>query len=146
MTDYPHNAEIPFNVVGLDHVVILVDDMKKALDFYQGILGLPHGYSFPDLAMEQLWVGTELLVLIDTSNPKGAGAVPAVSGGRNMDHFCISLVPYDKHTLRTYLQANKVEIVNEAFHSGARGMGESVYVLDPFGTKIELKSPPVIDR
>lgn len=144
MTAYPHNTQTPFNVVGLDHVVILVTDMQKALDFYQGILGLPHGYAFPDIAMEQLWVGTELLVLIDISTPKGAGAIPPVSGGRNMDHFCISLVPYDKDALRAYLVDQGVEIVNEAFHSGARGMGEAIYVLDPFGNKVELKGPPTI--
>lgn len=141
---YPHNTETPFRTVGLDHVVILTEGMQKALDFYQGVLGLPHAYSYPDIAMEQLWIGTELLVLIDVANPKGAKARPEHVNGRNMDHFCIALAPFDKQTMRNYLHSHNVEIVNEAFHGGARGMGDAFYVRDPFGNMVELKGPPVI--
>jgi catechol 2,3-dioxygenase-like lactoylglutathione lyase family enzyme len=41
----------PFTLVGLDHIVFIVDDMKKALDFYQGVLGCVPGYSYPALGM-----------------------------------------------------------------------------------------------
>ncbi|WP_285229841.1 VOC family protein, partial [Neorhizobium galegae] len=30
---------IPFSPVGIDHVVLLIDDMERALDFYSGVLG-----------------------------------------------------------------------------------------------------------
>jgi glyoxylase I family protein len=29
----------PFTLAGIDHVVFLVDDMAKALDFYYDVLG-----------------------------------------------------------------------------------------------------------
>lgn len=144
MTDYPHNEETPFTIVGLDHVVLYVDGMDKALAFYQGVLGLPHAYSYPNIAMEQLWIGTELLVLIDLADPKGAKARPDHVAGKNMDHFCISVGPFDKDSLKAHLEKHNVEIVNEAFHGGARGMGEAIYINDPFGNMVELKGPPVI--
>jgi hypothetical protein len=45
--------------------------------------------------------------------------------------------------MRAHLHAHKVEIVHEALHGGARGMGNSFYVLDPWGNKLELKGPAV---
>ena len=63
------SAANPLSLVGLDHVVFLVDDMKTALAFYQGVLGCQPGYAYPDLGMEQLWCGASLIVLWDTTNP-----------------------------------------------------------------------------
>jgi glyoxylase I family protein len=136
-------APPPFSLVGLDHVVFLVDDMPKALRFYRDVLGCQDGYTYPRLGMEQLWCGASLIVLWDTTHPGGKGAIPPVSGGRNVDHVCINLSPFDHDAMRAHLAAHNVEIVNEAFHGGARGMGNSFYVLDPFGNKLELKGPPV---
>lgn len=134
---------IPFTLVGIDHVVFLVDDMGVAMDFYRNVLGCVPGYSYPQLGMEQVWCGAALIVLIDTSDPKAAGSVPEVSGGRNVDHVCIAMSPFDDDAMRRHLARHGVEIVNEAMHGGARGMGHSFYVLDPFGNKLELKGPAV---
>ena len=45
--------------------------------------------------------------------------------------------------MRAHLAAHDVAIDREAFHGGARGMGNSFYVLDPWGNKLELKGPAV---
>lgn len=136
-------STIPFSLVGLDHVVFLVDDMPKALKFYSDVLGCQPGYSYPALGMEQVWCGNSLIVLWDTTHPGAASAVPPVAGGRNVDHVCINLSPVDQHALVAHLNAHQVKIDRIAFHGGARGMGNSVYVFDPFGNKLELKGPPV---
>lgn len=137
------HAPAPFNLVDIDHVVLLVSDMEKALEFYCGVLGCKPGYSYPSVAMEQVWAGSSLIVLQDISRPEAAKARPPVEGGRNMDHVCISIGPYDVDELRAHMKRHKVEIVQEAFHGGAKGMGHATYVLDPFGNKLELKGPPV---
>ena len=93
--------------------------------------------------MEQLWCGAALIVLWDITHPGAANAVPPVRGGRNVDHVCIALSPFDDGAMRAHLHAHKVEIVHEALHGGARGMGNSFYVLDPWGNKLELKGPAV---
>ena len=138
MTDAP-----PFSLVGLDHVVFLVDDMPRGLDFYGRVLGCQPGYSYPALGMEQVWCGAQLIVLWDTTHPGAANAVPPVTGGRNVDHVCINLSPIEVPDLVAWLNSHNVRIERTAFHGGARGMGHSVYVFDPFGNKLELKGPPV---
>lgn len=131
----------PFSLVGLDHVVFLVDDMQKALDFYGNVLGATIGYSYPGLGMEQVWCGSALIVLWDTTHPGAKSAIPPVAGGRNVDHVCIATTPLDHDKVRAHLEAHGVKIDREAFHGGARGMGHSFYFFDPFGNKLELKGP-----
>lgn len=131
----------PFSLVGIDHVVFIVDDMPKALAFYQDVLGCVPGYSYPTLGMEQVWAGSALIVLWDTTHPGAASAVPPVKGGRNVDHLCIATSPFQPDAMRTHLAAHGVEIDREATHGGARGVGLSFYVFDPFGNKLEIKGP-----
>lgn len=139
----PAHADIPFTLVGLDHVVFLVDDMEVALDFYRGVLGCHDGYSYPAFGMQQVWCGSALIVLWDITHPGAASAVPPVQGGRNVDHVCIATSPFDHDDMRRHLEKHKVRIVQEAFHGGARGQGQSFYILDPFGNKLEIKGPAV---
>ncbi len=136
--------DVPFQMVGLDHVVILVGDMEKAMHFYTQVLGCRPGYSYPQLAMEQVFAGSELLVLIDISKPEAEYAIPEVKGGRNVDHICINIQHCPREQLREHFAKHGVEIEREAIHGGARGMGEATYVLDPWGFRIELKGPPLI--
>jgi glyoxylase I family protein len=131
----------PFSLVGLDHVVFLVDDMARAIDFYSRVLGCVPGYSYPGLGMEQLWCGSALIVLWDTTHPGAATAIPPVAGGRNVDHLCIATSPFAPDAMRAHLAAHGVLIVQEATHGGARGMGHSFYIHDPFGNKLEVKGP-----
>jgi catechol 2,3-dioxygenase-like lactoylglutathione lyase family enzyme len=133
----------PFSLVGIDHVVLLVTDLDRAMRFYGEVLGCQPGYSYPKIGMEQVWCGNSLIVLQDYRRPGGEWAIPPVEGGRNVDHVCIALSPFDHDAFRAHLAAHGVEIVEEAFHGGARGQGHSFYVLDPFGNKLELKGPPV---
>ncbi len=136
----PHKS-VPFALVGIEHIVFIVDDMKKALEFYRNVLGCPLGYSYPALGMEQVWCGSALIVLWDVTHPGATSAIPPVTGGRNVDHVCIATSPFDHEELRAHLKAHNVEIEREAMHGGARGMGHSFYILDPFGNKLEIKGP-----
>lgn len=133
----------PFSLVGIDHVVFIVDDLARAVDWYSRVLGCQPGYSYPALGMEQLWCGAALIVLWDTTNPGAASAIPPVAGGRNVDHVCIALSPYDQNAMLSHLAAHQVTVERIAFHGGARGMGNSIYVLDPWNNKLELKGPAV---
>ncbi len=133
---------IPFQLVGIDHVVFLVTDLAKAVAFYTDVLGCHRGYSYPDLGMEQVWCGNALIVLWDHTHPGGAMAKPPVAGGRNVDHICLAAGPIEPDALRSHLANHGVKIKREAEHGGARGLGHSFYFEDPFGNTIELKGPP----
>ncbi len=132
---------IPFTLTGIDHVVFIVDDMNKALAFYRDVLGCQPGYSYPELGMDQVWAGSALIVLWDITHPGGAGAIPPVAGGRNVDHVCIATSPFDHVAMREHLAHHDIAIEREALHGGARGMGHSFYFRDPFGNKLEIKGP-----
>jgi glyoxylase I family protein len=137
----PEPTTPPFSLVGIDHVVFLVDDLAAAVRWYAQVLGCRPGYSYPKLGMEQVWCGAALIVLWDITHPGAASAVPPVGGGRNVDHVCIATTPLDHDKVRAHLEAHGVTIDREAFHGGARGMGHSFYFFDPFGNKLELKGP-----
>ncbi len=131
----------PFSLVGIDHVVFLVDDMVTALDFYARVLGCVPGYTYPALGMEQIWCGSALIVLWNFTHPGATSAIPPVPGGRNVDHVCIATSPFAPDAMRAHLTAEGVTIEQEATHGGARGVGHSFYIRDPFGNKLELKGP-----
>ncbi len=132
---------IPFALVGIDHVVFLVDDMDRAVAFYRDVLGCVSGYSYPNLGMEQVWAGSALIVLWDTTHPGAAGAVPPVTGGRNVDHVCIATSPINPKDMHAHLAKHGVKIERDVAHGGARGVGRSYYIRDPFNNLLEIKGP-----
>ena len=131
----------PFDLEGLDHVVLLVGDMARARAFYCGVIGCTVEGELPEYGMLQLRAGAALIDLVDISSEEGAWARPPAAGGRNVDHVCLATGPWDEAALRAHLAAHQVEIVEEGIRYGARGDGLSFYVRDPSGNTIELKGP-----
>ena len=142
----PELSKPPFSMVGIDHVVFIVDDLAKAVKWYGDVLGCQPGYSYPALGMEQVWCGAALIVLWDTTHPGAKNAIPPVAGGRNVDHVCIALSPFDEDAMRAHLAAHNVTIEREAFHGGARGMGNSFYVLRSLEQQARTQGPCRLSR
>ena len=61
----------PFALEGLDHVVLLVDDMAAARDFYLSVIGCTVEGALPQYGMLQLRAGAALIDLVDISGPEG---------------------------------------------------------------------------
>jgi glyoxylase I family protein len=135
-------SQPPFALDGIDHILLLVDDMAKARAFYESVLGCRFEEALPQYGMAVLRAGSALINLVDIAAVQGRWALPEVSGGRNLDHFCLALGGHDEAALRRHLAAHGIEIVEEAFHAGARGESLSLYIRDPSGNVIELKGPP----
>ena len=131
----------PFALEGLDHVVLLVDGMDAARDFYCDVIGCTVDNALPQYGMLQLRAGAALIDLVDIGSEQGAWARPDAPGGRNVDHVCIATGAWDEAAMRAHLAARGVEIVEEGIRYGARGEGLSFYVRDPSGNTIELKGP-----
>lgn len=132
----------PFVLAGIDHVLLLVNDMHAARGFYCAILGCTLEDELPQFGMLQLRAGQSLIDLVDVSTSAGAWARPQASNGRNLDHLCLALKPYDEAALRRHLKNHAIAIVEEGRHRGAHGDSLSIYVKDPSGNTIELKGPP----
>jgi catechol 2,3-dioxygenase-like lactoylglutathione lyase family enzyme len=132
----------PFALQGIDHVVLLVDDMAAARAFYLEVIGCTIDNALPHHGMLQLRAGAALIDLVDISGEPGAWARPPVEGGRNMDHVCIATGAWDEAAMRAWLAAHNVPIIEEGVNNGARGESLSFYVKDPAGNVIELTGPP----
>jgi len=132
----------PFEIEGIDHLLLLVDDLQAALAFYCGVLGCRIDGELPQFGMVQLRAGGALIDLVDIDASEGRWARPQVAGGRNLDHLCIALAAHEEARLRRHLAAHGVQIIEEGMHNGARGESLSIYGRDPAGNTIELKGPP----
>jgi RimJ/RimL family protein N-acetyltransferase/catechol 2,3-dioxygenase-like lactoylglutathione lyase family enzyme len=125
----------PFRAAGIDHVVLRVAEMERALAFYCGVLGLREERRIPDSGIVQLRAGAAIVDLLDA---KGAPA----AGPRAMDHFCLRLERFDAGAVKAHLAAHGVAVLEEGRRYGAQGFGPSVYVRDADGNTVELKGAP----
>lgn len=133
----------PFALVTLDHVVLRVPDMERALAFYSNILGASVERHVESFGLVQLRAGESIIDLVDVGAAwlKAEGAKPFTPDIRNVDHICIRVDPFDEAAIEQHLNAGGIEVVERGRRYGAQGNGPSVYVRDPFGTVIELKGP-----
>ena len=135
----------PFRLEGIDHILLLVDGMAEARAFYEEVLSCRFEEALPQYGMAVLRAGAALINLVDISAAEGSWALPQVTGGRNLDHYCLALGPCDEKALRQHLAHHGIEIIEELIHAGARGESLSLYVRDPSGNVIELKGPPLLE-
>ena len=132
-------------ITGIDHVVLRVRDLERALSFYRDILGLPVERELPAATgLVQLRAGDALLDLVPVESQLGrAGGAAPGREGRNMDHFCLDVDPFDEASIRAHLAAHGVTCGETSQRRyGARGFGPSIYIQDPEGNTVELKGPP----
>jgi len=75
---------------------------------------------------------------VDGQLGKKGGAAPGAEG-RNMDHFCVRVEPFDVEAIVQHLQARHARIGEVRPRFGAQGEGVSIYVYDPEDNLVELK-------
>lgn len=136
-------SEAPFKPLGLDHVVLRVADVPKSKSFYCDVLGARVEKVQEALGLHQLRAGTALIDLVDLNGELGrkGGAGPS-SEGRNMDHVCLRIEPFDEIAMRTHLIGHGIAPGEVVSRYGAEGQGPSMYISDPDGNSVELKGPP----
>ena len=127
----------------LDHLVLRVTDLRAMMDFYTGVIGCSVEKVQEDLGLYQLRAGSALIDLVPVDGPLGSkgGAAPGPEG-RNLDHFCLRVDPFDAAAITAHLRAHGAAPAPVASRYGAEGQGPSIYVNDPEGNVVELKGPP----
>jgi catechol 2,3-dioxygenase-like lactoylglutathione lyase family enzyme len=128
-----------FAIKGLDHVVLRVADLDRAVRFYCEVLGCSEERRVASISLVQLRAGASLIDLVPAA---GAPEVPRDQEAGNMDHFALRIDPFDEGTLRAHLADHGVEVGEVARRYGAEGQGPSLYIQDPDGNTVELKGPP----
>lgn len=120
------------HIAGLDHVVLRVASLERAIEFYGTVLGCRVERELQQPRLVQLRAGTSLVDLVPATGERGAG---------NMDHFALRLDAFDAAALQAHLRRHGVDpgVVHERY--GAEGYGPSLYISDPDGNTVELKGP-----
>ena len=121
-------------VSGFDHLVLVVADVERSLAWYCDELGLTGErvdewrrgeVLFPSLRIDEH-------TLIDL--------LAGERGGVNVDHLCLVIEPADLGALAA---SGRFDVVGNGPAGGlfgARGFAASLYVRDPDGNTVELRS------
>ncbi len=97
-------ARPPFAVAGLDHVVIRARDVARLAAFWRDVLGCGVEKVQDKIGLTQIRVGRSLVDLVDVEGKIGKqGGAPPGAEGRNMDHFCLRVDPFDGAAIQAHL-------------------------------------------
>ncbi|GHC33735.1 VOC family protein [Aidingimonas halophila] len=120
----------------IDHLVVTVHDISRAVDFYTRVLGLEARYS--DAGRVDLMLGDMAFRLhqADTdASPKADAPTPG-----SLDLCFKSLLPLDE--IKQHLDTLNIAIeLGPVERRGATGQIESLYLRDPDGNLIEICRP-----
>ena len=118
------------NILCIHHVSVITADTGRALQFYQGVLGLQCDNSRPDLGYPGAWlrVGDGQIHLLELSNPDPVEGRPA-HGGRDRH---LALCVADLAALRRALDLAGIG------YSVSRSGRAALFCRDPDGNAIEL--------
>lgn len=116
---------------GIDHVVLRVKDIDAMRRFYCDVLGAAHVAYRPEFRMSHLRAGNAMIDLVEADPGQG----------RNMDHLCLRVDPFDQDAIVAHLGKHGVAVGRIAPRFGAEGNGVSIYLTDPEGNTVELKGP-----
>ena len=124
-------------VTGFDHIVLRCADVEASLAFYCNELGLVSERVEEWRRGEVLFpsVRIDATTVIDLlGDPREGQPVPGAQG--NVDHFCLVIEPTDLDALAAHFpEAKRADGL-----FGAQGFASSVYLHDPDGNTVELRS------
>lgn len=128
--------------LGIDHLVLRVVDLERMIRFYCDALGCSVERRRDDIGLVHLRAGRSLIDFVSIDGPLGraGGSAPATEG-RNLDHFCLRVEPFDEATIRAQLARHGADPGPVQQRFGAEGTGPSLYLRDPEGNTVELKGP-----
>lgn len=134
-----------FTIKELDHIVLRAEDPQKMVDFYCDVLGCKLEKTQKKFGLFQLRAGKSIIDIVDVDGEIGqqGGKAPS-SEGRNLDHFCVRVDPFDEKAIRTHLTKFNIACDEASLRYGAEGSGPSIYIQDPENNTVELKGPPNI--
>lgn len=119
-------------LTGIDHVVFRVADVDVAVDWYRDKFGL-EAERLDDFA-----AGRSPFVSIRVSESVIIDLLPGQPDGTNVDHAAFVTDPTSFDALVEKL-GDEIEM-GPAELSGAQGLGHGIYVRDPSGNRVEIRT------
>lgn len=119
-------------VTGMDHIVLVVDDVEATIAWYLDELGLEA------LRLEEWRRGEVLFPSLRVSGTTLIDVIQGARTGENMNHVALVVDDVDIDELaasgRFVVEAGPADLF------GARGNGRGLYTRDPAGNLVELRS------
>jgi catechol 2,3-dioxygenase-like lactoylglutathione lyase family enzyme len=120
-------------VRGIDHVVFTVADVESSAAWYRDRLGLEV------LRLEEWRRGEVPFVSLRVSDTSLIDLIAGERSGQNVDHVSLCV----DGSLDDVVASGRFDVVHLPFDIfGAQGVGPGMYVRDPDGNVIELKTYP----
>lgn len=134
---------LPFALKNIDHVVFRVASLERSIAFYESVVGCQVVKRRDDLGLVHMRAGRSMIDLVSLAGRLGSLGGPGPGrDGRNVDHLCLRIEPFDPQALIAHLRACGVEPLGPVSNKfGAEGDGPSLYFKDPDGNVIEFKGP-----
>ena len=119
-------------ITGIDHVVFNVSDVERALAWWHDLLGLE------PVRLDEWRRGEVPFVSVRVSTDTILDLFQLERSGENVDHVALRVDDADLDELAADDRFDVVRGPLEVF--GARGVGRGLYVRDPDGNVIELRT------
>jgi catechol 2,3-dioxygenase-like lactoylglutathione lyase family enzyme len=118
-------------ITGIDHIVLNVADVERSTAWYRDVLGLE------PLRLEEWRAGEVPFVSVRMSPTTILDLFQSDRTGENVNHFALVVEEADLQQL-----LDDGTITGDGPHRlfGARGTGTSVYIKDPDGNTVELRT------
>jgi catechol 2,3-dioxygenase-like lactoylglutathione lyase family enzyme len=123
---------------GIHHTALISSDVRRTVDFYQGLLGFPLIEMFEN---RDLPGSTHFFFDVGNGNTVAFFDLPGVDVGPyaevlgGLHHLAISMEPQRWQQVREEMDARGVEYMLES--------GTSIYFRDPDGARVELIADPL---
>jgi catechol 2,3-dioxygenase-like lactoylglutathione lyase family enzyme len=118
----------------LDHLVLIVADPEESVRWYGRVVGLA-----PE-RLEQWRAGEVPFVSLRIDDTTVIDLLQGAPEGQNVDHMAIVVEDVDLDALASSGEVKVVMGPSEVW--GARGIGAGLYVSDPDGHLVELRTYP----
>ncbi len=123
----------PIEALGINHVTLSVSDVKRSIDFYQGLFGMP-------VISRQ---GTAVVNLRIGNGPQFVGLSAAGANGPTINHVCLGIRDFNVDRLKDILAKHGVMDVRvrmrEPEAGGAKEGTPEISFRDPDGLVIQLQ-------
>lgn len=119
-------------VLELDHIVLNVADVERSLEWYTSMLGLTgervDAWRAGEVPFPSVRINDGCIIDLLHSD----------RAGENMDHVCLVVDPDDVDAVAADDRFDRLTKVVTRW--GARGDARSIYISDPDGNTVELRS------
>jgi len=130
-------------IIELDHIVLNVSDIDRALKFYTEVLGLKgervDEFRAGKVSFPSVRITDKTIIDLFPNKDRASNSGPEKAVG-NLNHFCLVVGADSFSGIVDYLAEHHVTVrEGPVSRWGAQGRATSVYFFDPDGNEVEIR-------